>query len=64
MPSVLNSLDQDQARQMSGLIWIKIVCKDNQQMTLGGKGVNMLSGTMHVDLCTLCKTIMPSQHSI
>ena len=34
--SVKNSLDPDQADNLSGLVWVQIVCKD-QQMTLVGK---------------------------
>ena len=32
-----NSLDHDQARHLSGLIWVQIVCKSYQQTTLVGK---------------------------
>ena len=38
IPSVSNSFDPDQARHMSGQIWIKLVCKGYQQMTLVEKG--------------------------
>ena len=34
---VSNSLDPDQARQLSGLIWVQSVYKDYQQTTLNGK---------------------------
>ena len=32
-----NSLDQDQARLFGGLIWVKTVCKGEQQTTKVGK---------------------------
>ena len=32
-----NSLDHDQARHLSGLIWVQTVCKGYQQTTLVGK---------------------------
>ena len=38
---VSNSLDPDQAQQMSGLIWVQTVCKSYQQRTLGDKRVKL-----------------------
>ena len=35
--SLSNSFDQDQARYLSGLIWIKVVCTVYQQPSLVGK---------------------------
>ena len=43
---------------MSGLIWVQVVCKDNQQTTQSGKVLN--NGIMHSDtdycfvICGLC----------
>ena len=34
---VSNSLDPDQARHLSGLIWVQTVCKGYQRTTLAGK---------------------------
>ena len=36
-----NSLDPDQAGEMSGLACVPTVCKDYQQMTLAGKELNI-----------------------
>ena len=33
----VKQIDPDQARRLSGLIWVQTVCKGHQQMTLGGK---------------------------
>ena len=37
---VSNSLDPDQARQTSGLLWVQAVCKRYQQTTREGKELN------------------------
>ena len=33
----VKQIDSDQARRLSGLIWVQTVCKGHQQTTLGGK---------------------------
>ena len=33
----VKQIDPDQARRLSGLIWVQTVCKGHQQTTLGGK---------------------------
>ena len=57
-----NSLDPDQARGLSGLIWVQNVCKGYRQTTLGDKEVNMhvqqWGGGLNFDLslspCFVC----------
>ena len=40
IPSLSNSLDPDQARRFSGLIWVQTVCKGYRQTTHVGKELN------------------------
>ena len=44
---VSNSLDPEQARQMSGLVWVQTVCKGYQQKNLEGKELKVVINALH-----------------
>ena len=44
---VSNSLDPEQAQQMSGLVWVQTVCKGYQQKTLEGKKLKVVFNALH-----------------
>ena len=75
MPSECqNSLDTDQARHLSGLIWVQTVCKGYQQRTILSKElvisddgcgvIELFLGNIFYSFTELCGTVLQTVYEV